>query len=171
MRIEKVFEKNLYEYYKYSPTLLKPFYVNLEKLTFKRRIRLIFAFFAGYSVYYLVKSGKYIGYCLVQSGKDRRYKFATEKDIIVGPYYINEEYRGKKLSIELLNYILKHSGLEFECAYDYISKDNLPSIKASEAVGFKYMSDAIITKFTRNIKLCENKGQYEILMYQRSNFK
>ena len=44
MRIEKVFEKNLYEYYKYSPTLLKPFYVNLEKLTFKRRIRLIFAF-------------------------------------------------------------------------------------------------------------------------------
>ena len=64
------------------------------------------------------------------------------------------------------NYILKHSGLEFECAYDYISKDNLPSIKASEAVGFKYMSDAIITKFTRNIKLCENKGQYEILMYQ-----
>lgn len=171
MRIEKVFEKNSYEYFKYTPTLLKPFYVNLERLTFRRRIRLIFAFFVGYTVYYLAKDGEYVGYCLVQSGKDRRYKFATEKDIIVGPYYIKEEYRGKKLSIELLNYILKESELYFDKAYDYINKDNIPSIKASKAVGFQYMSDANITKYTRRLKLCQNTGQYEIYMYKSTYFK
>jgi len=171
MRIEKVFEQDFYEYYKYSPTLFKPFYVNLEKLTFKRRIRLIFAFFVGYSVYYLAKNGEFIGYCLVQSGKDRRYKFATDKDIIVGPYFIKEEHRGKKLSIELLNYVLKESELYFDKAYDYIHKENIPSIKASKAVGFQYMSDANITRYTRRLKLCENNGQYKIFMYQRPNSK
>lgn len=165
MKLKKVYEKNSYEYYKYSPTLIKPFYVNLEKLTFKRRIRLIMAFFSGYSVYYLAHNGKYIGYCLVQSGKDIRYKFATDRDIIVGPYYIHEEYRGKKLSIDLLNYILKDSDLKFQYAYNYISKNNIPSIKASESVGFKYMSDAKISKYLRKIKLYKFDGTYKIYKY------
>lgn len=166
MKLEKVYEKNSYEFYKYSPSLLNPFYVNLEKLTFKRRIRLIIAFFAGYCVYYLAQDGKYIGYCLVQSGKDKRYKFATDKDIIVGPYYISDEYRGKKLSIELLNYVLKYSDLKYENAYDYIGKDNIPSIKASEAVGFEYMSDAKISKYLRRLSLCDIQGTYSVYVYR-----
>lgn len=166
MEIKKVYEKGLYEYYKYIPSFFKPFYIKLEKLTLRRRVRLLIAFFVGYSVYYLVKDDKYIGYCLVQSGKDVRYKFATEDDIIVGPYYIVEDYRGKKLSIELLNYVLRYSGIKYNNAYDYIGKDNIASIRASEAVGFKYMSDANLTSILRRIILCkEGSGEYLIFKH------
>ncbi len=125
------------------------------------------AYFTGYSVYYLSKNGTWIGYCLVQSGKDMRYKFATDKDIIVGPYYISKEYRGRKLSIELLNYVLKHSGLQYVNAFDYIAKDNIPSIKASLDGGFKYMSDAKISKYTRMLRPCDDcEGDYMVLKFE-----
>lgn len=171
MRLKKVSDKGSYEIYQYSPTLFKPFYVELEKVSLRRRIRFMIAFFVGYSVFYLVKDGRYAGYCLVQSGKDSRYKFATENDIIVGPYYISEQYRGQKLSIELLKFILNDSDLNYNNAYDYIDKENLPSLKASKAVGFKHMTDANVTKYTRRLKICKNKGQYAILVYKNSSLK
>jgi RimJ/RimL family protein N-acetyltransferase len=150
-------------YYVYKPSITKPFYINMESLSLRRRIRLLMAYFAGYEVYYVAIGKEFIGYCLVQSGSDRRYTFATKEDIIVGPYFIREDYRGKKLSISLLKYVLYTAETNFKNAYDYIHKDNIPSIKASKAVGFKYMSGAKISKLTRQISLCDsNTGEYLI---------
>ncbi|MDD4436540.1 MAG: hypothetical protein PHS04_00685 [Tissierellia bacterium] len=150
-------------YYEYKPSIIKPFYINLEPISLRRRVRLLMAYFAGYTVYYIADENEIIGYCLVQSGSDRRYTFATHEDIIVGPYFIREDYRGHKLSISLLNYVLYESGLNFKFAYDYIHKNNTPSIKASQAVGFIYMNNAKISKLTRQISLCDsNAGDYLI---------
>ncbi|MFG6121503.1 hypothetical protein [Thalassobacillus sp. B23F22_16] len=167
--MKKVFEKNGLIYYEYNPSITKPFYKDLEPLTLKRRVRLLLAYLTGYKVFYIADKNNLIGYCLVQNGKDKRYKFSTKKDIIVGPYFVHEDYRGRKLSIVLLDYILNTSGIEFKFAYDYIHKDNIPSIKASEAVGFQYLSDAHITKLLRSIKLCDKgKGDYIILKFSKS---
>ncbi|MFC7319289.1 GNAT family N-acetyltransferase [Halobacillus campisalis] len=158
-------EKEGLSFYLYKPTILKPFFKQLEPITLKRRIRLLLAYFTGYTVYYIGENNNLIGYCLVQNGKDNRYKFASEKDVIVGPYFIHEEYRGRKLSKILLEFILKQPELTFRYAYDYIHKDNIPSIKATEAVGFHYLSHAHISKFLRTIKLCE-KGEGDYVVYK-----
>ena len=145
-------------YYEYKPSIIKPFYINMEPITLKRRIRLLIAYFTGYTVFYIAEKGEIVGYCLVQNGNDRRYPFATRDDIVVGPYFIKKEYRGKKLSISLLKYVLHGSGINFKYAYDYIHKNNFPSIRASQAVGFKYMCNACISKFTRQVTISENTG-------------
>lgn len=165
--MKEIYKTGSLTFYEYKPTILKPFYVNLEPLTLRRRIRLILAYFSKFKVYYLKEDDHFVGYCLVQSGKDSRYKFATEEDIIVGPYFVVEKFRGRKFSIILLDYILKQSDLKFNNAYDYIHKNNTPSIKASEAVGFQYMSDANISKYLRQMKLCtKGQGEYLVFRYQ-----
>lgn len=164
--MKPVYKKDGFTFYEYTPSITKPFFINMEPLTIKRRIRFLLAYFYGYKVFYLKENDEFIGYCVVQNGKDKRYSFSTDKDILVGPYFIHENHRGRKLSIFLLDYILKKSDVKFENAYDYIHKDNIPSIKASEAVGFEYFSDANLTKYTRSIKLCDSgKGEYVILKY------
>ncbi|NLD46026.1 MAG: hypothetical protein GX660_02340 [Clostridiaceae bacterium] len=161
--IEKKASRDGLIYYEYKPSIIKQFYVDLETISLRRRVRLLMAYFAGYTVYYIAEGNEYVGYCLVQNGSDRRYTFATSEDIIVGPYFIREDYRGRKLSISLLKYVLYTAEINFKYAYDYIHKDNLPSIKASMAVGFKYMSDAKVSKLTRRISLCDsNTGEYLI---------
>lgn len=170
--MKEVYRKDGFTFYEYSPSITKPFFINMEPLTIKRRIRLLSAYYSGYKVYYLRENDEYVGYCLVQSGSDIRYTFATDKDIMVGPYFIHEKHRGRKLSIFLLDYILKHSDIKFENAYDYIHKNNIPSIKASEAVGFKYFSDANLSKYLRSLNLSKSeKGEYVILKYSNNNIE
>lgn len=164
--MKKLYEENEMSIYEYNPSMFKPFYINLEPLSFRRRVRLFLAYFSGFKVYYLKYKDNYVGYCLVQSGKDRRYKFADEKDIMVGPYFIHENYRGQKLSIVLLDFVLNKVKLDFRYAYDYIHKSNVPSIKASKAVGFKFFSDANVSKILRRIELCASgHGEYIILKF------
>lgn len=168
--MKKIYSKDGFTFYEYKPSITKPFFIDMEPLTFKRRIRMLFAYFSKYRVYYLRENDEYVGYCLVQNGRDRRYKFATGNDIMVGPYFIHENHRGRKLSIFLLDNILNHIDLKYENAYDYIHKDNIPSIKASEAVGFKYYSDANLSKYLRSLHLCESgKGDYIILKCPKNN--
>lgn len=163
----KVHQENELSFYRYKPSIFKPFYKNLETLSLRRRVRLLLAYFYGYEVYYIKLGDDYAGYCLVQNGRDRRYNmFATEKDIIVGPYFISENHRGKRLSIILLEYVLKKSRLDFKNAYDYIHKDNIPSIRASESVGFEYYSDANISTLLRSIELAKrDEGEYIVFKY------
>lgn len=165
--MRKVYQEENFTFYEYTPTLFKPFYINLEPLTLRRRIRLFLAYFSGFKVYYLKENNQFVGYCLVQSGKDKRYNFANKDDIMVGPYFIDEKFRGRKLSVVLLNFVLNKAGIKFNNAYDYIHKGNIPSIKASEAVGFTYYSDANVSRYLRTITLCPpKKGDFVILRYE-----
>src|SRR5699024_358835 len=145
-----------------TPTMTKPFFMDLEKLTIRRRIRMLQAYLFGYRVYYLRENDEYVAYCLVQSGKDSRYKFATENDIMVGPYFVSEKHRGRRLSIILLELVLAQTSFKYNYAYDYIHEDNIPSIKASKAVGFEEYRRAIVNKYTRSLHIRDD-GDYYIL--------
>jgi RimJ/RimL family protein N-acetyltransferase len=157
-----------YSFYEFRPTLLKLFYVNLEKLYLRRRLRFYLAYFTGYNVYYMKYEDEYVGYCVIANGKASRYHFADKDDIIIGPYYICDKYRGKKLSIFMIDTLLNQIRLQYKNAYDYIAKNNIPSIKASERVGFRYMSDATLSRFFRQIRLCdEGCGDYLIYRFTK----
>lgn len=166
--MRKVDELEGYSIYKYKPSVFKPFYIHLEPLTLMRRIRFFFVYFTGYVVYYLEKNGEMIGYCVVQSGKDKRYKFANKNDILTGPALIKEEYRGISLYPMLLEYILTQSDLNYKNAYSYKQKSNLASIKVSERLGYSFFSDAKVTRFLRRIKLSK-KGVGDFIIYKYKN--
>ncbi|TWH79373.1 hypothetical protein [Sedimentibacter saalensis] len=165
--MKKIYEYNGFSFHEYNPTIFRPFYVNLEPISMRKRLRFLLAYFAGYKVYYMAKDDEYIGYCVVENGRDIRYKFATNKDILVGPYFVKEDYRGRKLSVMLLEVILHNIGLRYNYAWDYIKKTNIPSIKASSKVGLSYFSDATISSITRQLVLLQdNKGDYCIMRYK-----
>ena len=146
-----VYSDQDYQIEKIEPTLFKPFPIPLEKYSFMRRIRFLIEYFYGYSLYYLKNEKEYIGFCVISKGVNKRYWFANEKDIIVGPYFIDENYRGKKLSELLIRETLKYLNGSFDKAYDYIKTDNYPSLHASEKVGFKKEFGLQPTEFIEQI--------------------
>ena len=77
-----------------------------------------------------------VGYCVVTPG-GRRLKCSTAQDVIIGPYYVYPEYRGKNLSILLVSETLKHCSYKYDYAYDWIYNQNTPSIRCSKACGFE----------------------------------
>ncbi len=161
--MKEVYRSKAYTFYEYKPTVLRPFYMELEKLYLKRRLRLAIAYFSGYKVYYVKENERYVGYCVVSQGGASRYWFSNKADIIVGPYYICPEYRGRKLSELMLDVVLNRLNIDYACAYEYIAKNNRPSIKAAKSIGFYRIKEADVTPLLRNIRPRENgTGTYWI---------
>ncbi|MDD2362488.1 MAG: GNAT family N-acetyltransferase [Oscillospiraceae bacterium] len=161
-KLKKICDVNSYTIYQYKPTVWKPLLIHMEAIYFRRRIRLFLECFAGNCVYYLVQNDCFIGYCVVSRGGTFRYQFSTKKDIIVGPYYISESHRGKRLSELLLTQVLAFWKENYEYAYDYIEKSNIASIKASQAVGLEIIQEVNITPFIRKLVI-DNEGEYYLL--------
>lgn len=167
------FIKNIegYDYYEFTPTLGMWFFKNYDKMYFKRWIRMLLEFIqGGYKVYYMMKNDDVLAYCLVAKG-GRRLKCTTKKDIVLGPYFVMPNKRGQGLSKILIDIILNKLEIEYESAYDYIHKDNIPSIRASIAVGFREFGRANITKHLRKIKVSADKlkAEYIIFKYNRTD--
>lgn len=145
---------------KYTPTLLRPFYIKMSHLSLPGRVRFAIDFYYGYSVYYLKKNGEYIGYCTITSGMNKRFWFATEKDIIVGPYYIDKNHRGNGYVTYLVENVIYKCHNNWENAYAYILHTNIPSIKAFSKLSGKKIFNVHNT-FTRKL-IQSDKGEYGI---------
>lgn len=159
--MELLYEKNNTKLYVFNPTVRRLFMNNMEPLHLPRRFRFILELHYGYKVYYLEKDKEIIGYCTVSNGKNPRYQFADENDIIFGPYFIKEEKRGNGYSEELLRIVLFEIGLEYKNAYDYIDKKNIPSIKVTEKIGGKKIGSVRINEVTRRMTN-DKDGRYGI---------
>ncbi len=116
-------------------------------------------------VYYLSVADCVVGYCVVTPG-GRRLKKSTPDDIVLGPYYIAPEYRGNGYAKELIKMTLSHCGYEYRYAYDWIDKNNVGSIKASEACGFKECGRLNVVGLFRRLVETEN-GSDIIYRYAR----
>lgn len=159
---------NGYDYYEYTPTIRKPFYYNLEKISLRKRARFFLEVLEGYKVYYMLQKKEVIGYCVVAQGGGFRFKFTEKRDIIVGPYFISPSKRGQGKSIHLLNAVLKELNFDYLKAYDYIHESNVASRRTTENVGFEFFSKAYIKRYSRRIKLSENSNN-EFLIYRYKN--
>lgn len=164
-KLEMILKRNKYSIFKYKPNICNLFYNNMEKITVQRKIRFLMELIRGYEVYYLMIENELVAYSVVSKGGGR-YSFATEKDIVVGPYFVDEKFRGKGYSEILIGEILAFC--KYENAYDWIKKDNLPSLKCSFKVGFVVVDTADILKPFRQIVRRDNgNGEYYILKYSK----
>ena len=164
--MQNVYKDEKYEIYEYCPTIIKPLAINFEPMRFVRRIRFLKSFFGKgkYKVYYLKVNGEFVGHCVIQPG-GKRLKCSTEHDIVIGPYFIKKESRGKGYSVPLVKLSLDNCSYPFIYAYDWIEKTNQASIATSERVGFIKVGELNVTRFLR--RLIEKKdGDDYILRYE-----
>ena len=160
MILDVVYESNGFQIVKYTPSALKPFYIDMEPTTLMRRFRFLIDLKYGYSVYYLKKGEDFIGYCTITSGKNPRFWFATDDDIIVGPYYVDEKYRGNGYSTMLVDTVIHKCENHWKKAYVYILNTNIPSIKVTEKVGGRLLYHVHNTVYRKLVK--RETGEYGI---------
>ena len=155
--------------YEYKPSTLKPFWRNYEPLTLQRRLRFLMELVKGYRVYYLEKEGEIVAYSVISKGGGR-YGFATKDDIVVGPYFVLENYRGKHYSEELVRALLQSEKISYKVAFDWIRYDNEPSIRCAERCGFVKTDTMEMKKPFRQLKICiDHVGDIYLFRYRRQN--
>lgn len=135
----------------YRSKPLKPFLLQLEPMTLRKRIRFFFEVMAGFTVYYLLCDGVCAGNTAVVRGGTGRYRFCTASDIVVGPTFIQEAFRGRKLSTLLLRETIKLQKGTYEYAYGYVHKDNAASLAMCKTIGLAYYRNAKITPIARHV--------------------
>lgn len=158
--LETVYEFEDLKVAKYRPTALKPFYIDMEPTTILRRIRFLIDLHYGYSVYYLKKDEEFLGYCTITSGKNPRFWFADDTDIVIGPYYVEDKQRGKGYATKLVDAVINHCETGWKKGYVSIKNSNASSIKVTERLGGQLIFHVHNTK-TKKMIMDEN-GEYGI---------
>ena len=163
----KVFEKNGYFLYEYRPTLFRPLLVNFDHMRLVRRCRYLLDYLkkGKYRVYYLVLQKDCIAFCVVSPG-GRALVCATEKDIVLGPYYVERSKRGNGYSKVLIRLVLDNCG-PYRYAYDWILKTNTPSRRASLSCGFQETGELNIIGLLRKPVLVEKGGAFILYRYEK----
>lgn len=155
-------------FYAYTPTVFRPLYTHFESMTIPRRVRLLLERLGknSYKVFYLEINGKLVGHCVAAPG-GRRLGRSTERDIVLGPYFVDPSCRGKGYAKLLIQWTLKKGGLTYDRVYDYIKKDNHPSRKATLACGFEPCGELDIEGFFHTL-VERPGGEYDIFIYDPS---
>ena len=145
--------------YEYTPSLFRLVLVPMEPLNKVRKFRFLLEYIrGGYKIYYLAKDGIVVGYCVITPG-GRRLKCSTTKDAVIGPYFITQEYRGQGLSKILISQLVEYSIGKYEALYDWVYKNNLPSIHCMEACGFEVIGKLNVVGVFRRL-IINTQGLY-----------
>ena len=121
--------------YEFKPTIFSLVAFPMEKLTIIRRCRFLKEYFCGgYKVYYLQIENNFVGYCFVTPG-GRRLKCSTNRDIVIGPYFILPQFRGKGYAKILINMVFTNCTYNFKNIFCWIHETNIPSIRTVESCG------------------------------------
>lgn len=156
IKLKPIVEVRDFCLYEYKPSLSHLLLIPFERQTFVRRIRLLLELFrGGYKVYYLFTDRHLVGYCVVTPG-GRRLKISTPQDIVLGPYYIHPEYRGRGYAKKIIKLTLANCSYDFRYTYDWIEKKNVGSIKASEACGFRECGQLNVEGYFRRLVETDN---------------
>lgn len=166
-RLKLVDKEGAFSLYEYRPTVFRPLLVQFEPLRMIRRLRFLKEMLSGgYRVYYLVESDMLVGHCVLAPG-GRRLSISTKDDIVVGPYFVAPEHRGKGYAKVLVRMTLQSCSYKYKNAFDWIHKDNYASIKTTEACGFVQEENKLnVVGKTRKLVLGDN-GSYLIYKYTR----
>lgn len=166
-RLKVIQEESNYSLYEYVPTIYKPLAISFEKMRIARRLRFWYELLkGGYRVYYLAYNETFVGYCVVTPG-GRRLSVSTKNDIVLGPYFVSPEFRGRGYAKVLVRMTLANCTYDYKFAFDWIHKDNNASIKTSEACGFVQEGHRLnVVGVMRKLVLTDN-GSNVIYKYTR----
>lgn len=157
---------NEFEVWVYVPDLFHAFPFRMEKIRLPWRIRCVMEYFVGYRVFYIKKGEKWAGYCVVSNGRNPRYRFSTDKDIIFGRYYIAKECRGNHLASRMLKEILDNCGLQYEHAYAYLKTSNTASIHTMKRIGAQEVKHFNIKGLIRSLH-DQDDGEFTLYEYTK----
>ena len=101
----------------------------------------------GSAIIYMKKKDEIVGYCLLEPGGGR-YPDISVNDIVISPYVIKEEQRGKGYGTELLSAV-KNIINNKKKIYAMVKKDNIPSVRAMEKAGYSRIAFADVSGFLR----------------------
>ncbi len=152
------FEKD-YKLYLFRPNVIKlfPKSGNMHEMNLKQRIRFLCLLIHGYRVYVMGdREDNVVGCAVFSNGKTFRYPFATERDLICGPYYIMPEFRRRGLATKLLDRVMDEYETEYDSIYAHIWYENLASINCMEKLGFRKIGNLTASKFTSKCISDEN---------------
>lgn len=118
--------------------------------------------FAHYVVIYLRRGQKTIGHLVVSRG-GTRIAMSRREDIVIGPIWIVPSERGKGVATRAIYQILHSLGFRYECAYEYIERDNEASVRTVEKNGF-----ALIAQCSQfgPLKTIRESGGGQLLVYR-----
>lgn len=120
---------------------------------------------AGYRVYYMAKDDEIVGYVTVARGGGRL-RCATRRDIVLGPVYTPARFRGKGYATAGEKAVLHSLEIPYDAAYEYIKKDNAPSLRVAEKCGFTRFADGQIRGRLRRVCIAkEGTGTHVIVRY------
>ena len=152
--------------WEYTPTLFHTFAHECGRRTFQNKIRFLLELLrGGVKIYYLSIDKTIVAYSVIAKGGGR-YSFATPEDVVIGPYYVFAEHRGKRYSELLIEQLLGSAAVKNKHAFEWIKKTNIPSLKCSEKTGFKIIASADLSRYLRRIRVRDDMdGEYYILKH------
>lgn len=156
-----------FDLWEFIPGLFRAFPFRMEPVSWSWRVRCALEWRVGYRVYYAKSrggDGAWIGYCVVSSGKNPRYAFATEKDVIFGRYFIAPSFRGRHLAKPLLSHVLDDCGLRYEKAFAYVKSANAISQKAISSIGARPVARFDLTGRFRRVEMSPH-GEFILFEY------
>lgn len=169
--MKKVYSDRNIKLYEYKPSLIKPLFINFEKMSIVRRVRFLKEYCAPghYRVYYLSINNELVGHCVVTPG-GRRLKCSSDKDIVIGPYFIKKSERRKGYSERIIRLTLQYCSYDYNYAFDWIHKNNIASIKATERCGFTKIGELNVSKKIRRL-IETNNGENNIYRISNSDIR
>jgi len=156
-----------FELWRFTPGLFRAFPFRMEPVSASWRIRCAMECLVGYRVFYArahAPDNRWIGYCVVSSGRNPRYPFASGRDIIFGRYFIAEPFRGRHLAKVLLRHVLDDAGLHYEKAFAYVNRKNAVSQKAISSIGARVVARFDLAGKLRRVKMSPT-GEFVLFQY------
>lgn len=99
------------------------------------KFRFFFRRFVGYRIWILRKKSTFIAYVMCQRGPNPRYRFVKRNMTLMGPYFVDESFRGRGYAKQLLDIALD-GGKNCTAVYAWIVSANESSRRALEKSGF-----------------------------------
>ena len=161
-------ERDGLKLYSYKPTIMHPLLKEFAPMLENRRLRFLRNYFrpGKYIVYYLEANEELVGMCVVTPGGPGLKLKCAKDDIVLGPYYIRPEQRGKGYGKILLRWVLDIHP-EYNYAYVLISNNNLPSLRSVMAVGAEPYQQIRLRGRMRTHEICEENSTHTIFRYKR----
>ena len=159
-------------FYEYSPSLLRPYYMDYPKKDHPpyetrvvHKIRMMLEFIlGGYSVIYMVCEGVVLGHLVIARG-GRRLAVSTPEDVVVGPIFVSPELRGKGIGTAGIRVVLTELGLKYRYAYEFIKCDNLASIRTVTKNGYVFVGHVRERGLLKKLVECPD-GDYVVYRYK-----
>ena len=146
-----------------KPSLFNLFPSKLRSISFHEKLRWLQQLLYGYRVCIYLLDGKEIGYHVISNGGNPRFPFVKKQDYLLGPSFILPEYRGHNYNSQFKKIMIGRYGYNHKY-YNFISHDNIASLKSTEHFGGQYLCDAKFTGFFRRLIPVNGDGDMKIFV-------